>query len=220
MRKLRAVWIRLKSLLHPGHGDQEFSRELEAHIAMHVDDGIRSGLSAEEARRRALIQLGGKEQILQTQREQHGLPWLETSIRDLRYALRTLAKHRGVTAIAILSIALGIGANATIFSMVSRFVLRPAPVGNPSTLLSLHIAERGEPCCNHFPQPLFNDLRVQAKSFSAVAASLNIEEIRGYGLSPDALWLAATADRCGNKVIVCGDRREGFGLIAKIVEER
>ena len=189
MRKLRAVWIRLKGLLHPGHGDQEFSRELEAHIAMHVDDGIRSGLSAEEARRRALIQLGGKEQILQTQREQHGLPWLETSIRDLRYALRTLAKHRGVTAIAILSIALGIGANATIFSMVSRFVLRPAPVGDPSTLLSLHIDERGEPCCNHFPLPLYNDLRDQAKSFSGVAAYYDLipASISG-GSEPERVW--------------------------------
>lgn len=140
MRKLRALWIRLKGLLHSGHGDQEFSRELEAHIAMHVDEGVRSGLSPEEARRRALIRLGGKEQVLQTQRERHGLPWFETSLRDLRYALRTLAKHPAVTAIAVLSIALGIGANATIFSMVSRFVLRPAPVGDPSTLLSPHRA--------------------------------------------------------------------------------
>jgi predicted permease len=189
MRKLRALWMRLTGLLHSASADLDFSAELESHITMQVDEGVRSGLSPEEARRRALIRLGGKEQVLQTQRERHGLPWLETSIRDLRYALRTLAKHPGVTAIAILSIALGIGANATIFSMVSRFVLRPAPVGDPSTLLSLHIAERGEPCCNPFPQPLYNDLRDQAKSFSAVAAYYELipASISG-GSEPERVW--------------------------------
>ena len=71
-------------------------------------------------------------------------------VRDLRYAVRTLAKHPAITLVAVISIGLGIGANATIFAMVSRFVLRPAPVGDPATLLSLHIAPHGDPCCNEF----------------------------------------------------------------------
>ena len=189
MRKLRALWIRLKGMLHSRSADHEFCNELESHIAMHIDEGTRSGLTPDEARRRALIQLGGKEQVLQSQRERRGLPWLESTVRDLRYAIRTLAKHPAVTAIAVLSIALGIGANATIFSMVSRFVLRPAPVGNPSTLLSLHIAERGEQCCNEFPQPVYNDLRDQAKSFSSVAAFYELipASISG-GREPERVW--------------------------------
>jgi predicted permease len=89
--------------------------------------------------------------------------------QDVRYAVRRLAKSPGFTAAAVVSIALGIAANSTIFSMVSRFVLRPPPVGDPSTLLTLHTSERGE-CCNHFTWPLFEDLRHQAKSFSGVAA--------------------------------------------------
>ncbi len=189
MRKLRAFWIRFTGLLHSRRADHEFSNELESHLAMHVDDGIRSGLSPAEARRRAIVQLGGREQVRQAQRERHGLPWLESALRDVRYALRTLVKHPAVTAIAVLSIALGIGANATIFSMVSRFVLRPAPVGNPSTLLSLHIAERGEQCCNAFPEPIYNDLRDQAKSFSAVAAFYELipASISG-GSEPERVW--------------------------------
>jgi predicted permease len=176
-------------MLHSVRADHEYSNELESHIAMHVDEGMRSGLSPNEARRRALIQLGGKEQVLQRQRERHGLPWLESTLRDVRYALRTLVKHPAVTAIAVLSIALGIGANATIFSMVSRFVLRPAPVGNPSTLLSLHIAERGEQCCNPFPQPLYNDIRDQAKSFSAVGAFYELIPASISGSSePERIW--------------------------------
>lgn len=189
MRNVRALWIRLGNLLRAGHADRDFSDELESHIALHVEDGVRSGLSPEEARRRAFIQLGGAEQVRQAQRDRRGLPWLENLGRDVRYAFRTLGKHPGVTAIAFVSIGLGIGANATIFSMVSRFVLRPAPVGDPSTLLSLHIAERGEPCCNPFPQPLYNDLRDQAKSFSAVAAFYELipASISG-GSEPERVW--------------------------------
>ena len=189
MRKLRALWIRFIGLLHSGSGDQDFSAELESHIAMHVDDGLRSGLTPDEARRRALIQLGGAEQVMQTQRERHGLPWLESLVRDFRYSIRTLAKHPAVTAIAVLSIGLGIGANATIFSMVSRFVLRPAPVGDPSTLLALHIAERGEQCCNSFPLPIYHDLQDQAKSFSGVAAYYELipASLSG-GSEPERVW--------------------------------
>ncbi len=189
MRKLRAFWKRIAGLLHAGRGDHEFSDELESHIAMHVEDGVRSGLSAEEARRRALIQLGGAEQVRQSQRERRTLPMLESLARDLRYAFRTLAKHPAVTAIAVLSIGLGIGANATIFSMVSRFVLRPAPVGDPSTLLALHIQPQGDPCCNPFPLPLYNDLRDQAKSFSGVAAYYELipASLSGSG-EPERIW--------------------------------
>jgi predicted permease len=165
MRKLRALWMRFCGLLHRPQGDSDFGAEIASHVAMHTDDGIRAGLTPEEARRRALIRLGGAEQTRQAYRERRGLPWLETLALDFVYSLRRLGKHPAVTGIAILSIGLGIGANATIFSMVSRFVLRPAPVGDPSTLLA--IQKRGE---NSLSWPLFNDLREQAKSFSAVAA--------------------------------------------------
>ena len=145
-------------------GRDDFEAELASHLAMHIDDGIRAGLSSEEARRQALIRLGGAEQTRQAYRERRGLPWLETLARDLAYSLRRLVQRPAVTAIAVLSIGLGIGANGTIFSMVSRFVLRPAPVGDPSTLLA--IQRRGESALSW---PLFNDLREQVKSFSGVA---------------------------------------------------
>ncbi len=135
MRKLRAVWIRLLGMIGAQRDDEEFAAELASHVAMDTDDGVRAGLSPAEARRQALIHLGGAEQTQQAHRERRGLPWLETLVRDFTYGLRTLGRHLGVTAIAILSIGLGIGANATIFSMVSRFVLRPAPMGDPTTLL-------------------------------------------------------------------------------------
>jgi predicted permease len=189
LRKLRALWMRFIGLLKSSRADADFSSELESHIAMQIDDGVRSGLGAEEARRRALLQLRGAEQVRQAQRERRTLPWLENALRDLRYALRTLSKHPAVTGIAILSIGLGIGANATIFSMVSRFVLRPAPVGDPTTLLALHTIHDGDRCCNDFSLPLYNDVRDQAKVFSGVAAyyELLAASISGSG-EPERVW--------------------------------
>ena len=164
MHKLIALWIRLCGLLRTAQDDDDFEAELASHVEMHTDDGIRAGLSAGEARRQALIRLGGVEQSRQAYRERRGLPWLERFLRDVGYSVRRLSKHPAVTAIAVLSIGLGIGANGTIFSMVSRFVLQPAPAGDPSTLLA--IQRRGE---NALSWPLFHDLREQVKSFSGVA---------------------------------------------------
>ena len=184
MRKLRALWMRLCGLLRQPQGDIDFEAELASHLAMHTDDGIRAGLSSEEARRQALIRLGGAEQARQAYRERRGLPWLEALVRDLAYSLRRLVRRPAVTAIAVLSISLGIGANATIFSMVSRFVLRPAPVGDPSTLLAIQRRDS-----NALSWPVFNDLREQAKSFSGVAAYFPAvpASIGGRG-EPERVW--------------------------------
>ena len=90
--------------------------------------------------------------------------------QDLAYTFRRLSRSRGFAVAVIVSIGLGIACNATIFSMVSRFVLRSAPVGDPATLLTLHTLHDGDQCCNNFPEPVFKDVRDQAKSFSGVAA--------------------------------------------------
>jgi predicted permease len=189
MPKLRAFALRLFGLFRSRRADADFAAELESNIALHTEDGIRSGLTPTEARRQALIHLGGAEQTRQAHRERRTLPWLESLVRDLGYALRTLAKHRGATSIAILSIGLGIGANATIFSMVSRFVLRPAPMGDPTTLLAVHIRPDSDQCCNQFPYPVYADLRDQAQSFSGVAAynELVPASISGSG-EPERVW--------------------------------
>ena len=112
--------------------------------------------------------------------------------QDLTYALRRLSKSPGFAAAAIVSIGLGIAANSTVFSMVSRFVLRPAPVGNPGTLMTIHTTHQGE-CCNAFSWPLFADLRAQAKSFSGVTGYYELlpASIGGQG-EPERVWGQAT----------------------------
>ena len=189
MRQPRAFAIRLRNLLGMNRVESDFSAELDAHIALDTDAGIRAGLSAAEARRQALIRLGGAEQTRQAHRERRTLPWLESLMRDLAYGVRTLIKHRGATAIAVLSIGLGIGANATIFSMVSRFILRPAPVGDPTTLLALHTVPKGEQCCNALSFPLYNDVRDHAKSFTDVAAYYELIPVSiGGSAEPERVW--------------------------------
>jgi predicted permease len=189
MRTHRAFLFRLCGIFPSRRTEQDFAAELESHVALHTDEGIRAGLTRAEARRQALIRLGGADQIRQSHRERRTLPWLESLLRDLAYGLRTLAKHRGTTSIAILSIGLGIGANATIFSMVSRFVLRPAPGGDPTNLLALHTLPQGETCCNNFTLPLYKDVSEQARSFSGVAAydELIPASIGGSG-EPERVW--------------------------------
>jgi predicted permease len=110
-------------------------------------------------------------------------------LQDIRFALRQLRKSPGFTLTAVFTLGLGIGANATIFSMVSRFILRPAPMGDPTTLMSLHTTHDGDQCCNIFSFPVYTDLRDQTKSFSGVAAyyALMPASIGGYG-EPERVW--------------------------------
>lgn len=187
MNQLRAFCIRLLNTLRGAHENEDFADELEAHLALDTERGVRNGLSPEEARRQALIQAGGIAQAQDAYADRRGLPWLASLLRDLHYSLRSLRRNRLVTAVAILSIALGIGANATIFSIVSRFILRPPPLGDPGTLLSLTLEHDGDR--NPFPWPVYNDVRQQATVFSDVAAYYDLipASISG-GSQPERLW--------------------------------
>ena len=137
-RTLRALWFRVRGMFGSGRVGGDFAAELESHLSMDIEDGVRAGLTREQARRQALIRLGGLEQAKIAQRERRGLPVVEALGRDVAYGVRTLRKNPAFAIVSILVIAIGIGANAALFTVVRSVLLRPLPFADPDRLVMLY----------------------------------------------------------------------------------
>ncbi|HEX8711520.1 MAG TPA: ADOP family duplicated permease [Terracidiphilus sp.] len=179
MRGLRAFLARLLTLIRQRNADDDFASELESHVAMHTEDGIRAGLSQEEARRRALVQIGGAEQVRQAHRDRRTLPWLESVLQDTHYAARRLRNSPGFTFAAVSILALGIGANAAIFTVFDNVLLRNLPVHDPDRLILLGENSRFEtgrlnvnaaPADLTFAWPAYQALRSAGRDLCDLAA--------------------------------------------------
>jgi len=169
MRRLRALFLRIGGLFGRERRERELADEIASHLALHIEENLRRGMSGEEARRQALIKLGGVEMTKEIYREQRGLPMLETLLQDLRFALRMLWKNRGFTIVAVLVMALGIGANTAMFSVVNAVLLRPLAYNDPDRIVTLASLWLQDGHHGTVSSPDFHDWHDQSTAFEAMA---------------------------------------------------
>lgn len=173
--------------------NSEISDEVESFLGESINEKMRRGMSAEAAIRAARAEIGSAESIRSKVWHAGWESRADTLWRDLTYSLRRLSRTPGLVFVVLLSIGLGIAANSTIFSIVSKFVLEPPPVGDPATLVTIYRTyERGR-CCNNLPAPVYRDLRAQTQSFSGVSAY--------YELLPASISSAAEPERLWGQAV-------------------
>src|SRR5215831_17644792 len=126
-----------RNLFHKQCAEQSLDDEIESLLALLTVEKIKQGMPPQEAARAARIELGGCEQLKEQVRSTRTGAWLETLVRDVHYGLRTLRKNPGFTVVAVLTLALGIGATTAIFSFLNAWVIQPLPYPHPETLMVL-----------------------------------------------------------------------------------
>jgi len=187
MNALLSFFQRLRNLFRQDDLDRELATEISAHLELAVEENLKKGLSPDEARRQALIQFGGTQQAKENHRDSRGLPLLESFVQDLRFALRTFLKNPGFTAIAVLTLALGIGANAAIFSVVRGVLLRPLANQDEDRLLYV---------------------RQSAPGIGQVDAAFSVPEIKDIGTGLKTIKELGTLSALDFTVVGLGEPRE------------
>ena len=182
MSELRRLFLRVRSFLRAGHADREITRELNAHLQQLEDGYLRRGLSPGDARLAARRAFGGVEQAKETQRDARSIRWLDELRQDVRYAIRTLRRAPGFTLAAVLTLALGIGANTVMFSIMNATVLQRLGFPEPERLAMLWQASAEDRTqFSIVSMPNYQDWLERSRSFAGIG--LLDSAGRGYSLT-------------------------------------
>ena len=170
---LNDLLYRLRALIHRRQMDAEVDDELRDHIERETEKYRRAGFTPNEAVRRAHLALGGSEQVKQQSRDSRGTKFVEDMLQDLRYAMRSFAKTPGLTALIVLSLAIGIGANTAIFSVTSTLLLKPLPYPAPDRIAILWLRSPGIGIPQDWPSPgQYHDIVTQNHVFQDTALAI------------------------------------------------
>src|SRR5882724_2233031 len=225
MRWLRSISNRLRNLFLKDTVEREADQELRFHLEREVAQQISSGMSPEEARRVALLEFGGLEQFKEDCREARGVNRIETLLADLRYGLRSLRKSPGFTSISVLTLALGIGANTAIFSMVNALLLHPYNFRNLDSLVRVW-EDRGidEGFDARYLAPAdAEDLRAEQQVFEklttyrmqsfSMGAGPDIQPVLGCGVSADFFDVLGVRPAAG-RLFIASEEQPGLDQAA------
>ena len=166
---MRAIVSRVAAFFRRGSLDAALDDDIRAHLDLLAADYERRGMTPEEARLAARRAFGGVEPMKERYRDRRGLPWIDDLVRDVRYGFRTLRRHPGLTATAILTLALGIGASTALFSVINAVMLRPLPVPRPDELRLFAVHSSAPLPMFAFSYAVYQDLQRDATAFSGVA---------------------------------------------------
>ena len=142
MRTARRLWARLRNVVTTRNDERRLQEEIEQHLALQTAENIRAGMKPEEARRQAMLKFGPVEAMRESYRAERGLPLVETALQDCRYALPILRRSPGFALIAVLSLAVGIGATTAVFSIVYATLIHPYPFRDWERLVTLTVQDQ------------------------------------------------------------------------------
>ncbi len=186
MRSLRRFFTRMFNLASRRAQDERLREEIEEHIALQTAENLRAGLSPIEARRQAMLKFGGVEAMKQDYRAERGLLFIENLMRDVGFALRLLRKSPGFTAVAVVTLAMAIGANAMVFSVMNALILRPLNVPQAKSLYQLM---RGKDKAGNQSFPDYRDLRDRNRTFDELVAFDGAVVGIDTGGNPSSAWV-------------------------------
>lgn len=227
----RRFWLKFQTLLRRNRNGQRLDAEIQFHLDQQIAENVAADMGPEEARYAAMRAFGNPTFLKEATRDTWGWTWLEQTAQDLRYGTRSLRKNPGFTAVAVLTLALGIGANAAIFQLIDALRLRTIPVKEPQQLVTVQLADdtgiRGSKASLYpvLTNPIWEKLRDNQDTFSGVLAWGS----NNFGLSPGGEGLAQGLFVSGDffhvlgvrplmgRVFAASDDRRGCGLPGAVI---